>query len=411
MRKTVILKLCNHHTEVTNLGCIATGFYNVANYARRQEWQNTGKIPNYYQQYYALRDHPLARLLHSHIPQQILKTLENNYQSWYALRKTHPEANPPMFRKKGQPSTFHFTNFGFTIRNDHEIELSTKNTFGSNIVIRVEGRMDLSLSTIANPKILQFVFRKHMITIHLTYEFEEHYLPTTEKAMAIDLGIKNFAVTYDTDGNSRIYKGGEILAIGEYFDKHIRDLQSRLPKYPNGKQKKGSKAISRLHRQKSAQIRQMLHGYANNVCQYCTDHAISTVVVGDLTNIRQNKDWGTDGNRKLHQWRYSQFTEMLRYKLAELGIRLEVISERYTSRTCHYCGSCKRKDRVTRGWYRCSKCGYENHADINGAMNILSRYQHGVLTPSCTSRVNSGIVIKWASAQLVCTEAPAFRRG
>ena len=130
-------------------------------------------------------------------------------------------------------------------------------------------------------------------------------------------------------------------------------------------------------------------------------------MIGDLTNLRYHKNYGKKTNLKLHSWRFVQFTEMLRYTLAEPGIRLETVSEKYTSRTCPVCNDRKRSNRVTRGNYRCSHCGYINHADVVGAMNIMTRYQQGELTPSCNSQVNLGYVAKFSPENLVCTEATA----
>jgi putative transposase len=100
MQKTVILKITSNIGKVVNLGCIVTGLYNVANWERRRAWESTDKIPNYYQQYFSLRDHPLAKLLHSHVSQQVFKGLDENYRSWFILRKHgSQDARPPMFRK------------------------------------------------------------------------------------------------------------------------------------------------------------------------------------------------------------------------------------------------------------------------------------------------------------------------
>jgi len=47
MRRTVVLDVASNADKLINLGRIVTGLYNVANYHRREEWERTGKIPNY----------------------------------------------------------------------------------------------------------------------------------------------------------------------------------------------------------------------------------------------------------------------------------------------------------------------------------------------------------------------------
>jgi len=64
---------------------------------------------------------------------------------------------------------------------------------------------------------------------------------------------------------------------------------------------------------------------------------------------------------------------MLEYKLAWKGGRLIVVPPQNTSRTCPCCGHVLSDNRQTQAWFECVACGYENHADVVGAINILSR--------------------------------------
>ena len=44
-----------------------------------------------------------------------------------------------------------------------------------------------------------------------------------------------------------------------------------------------------------------------------------------------------------------------------------------TSRTCPCCGHISKDNRRTQALFLCVGCGYENHADVVGAINILER--------------------------------------
>ncbi|KXB05068.1 hypothetical protein AKJ48_00375 [candidate division MSBL1 archaeon SCGC-AAA261O19] len=61
---------------------------------------------------------------------------------------------------------------------------------------------------------------------------------------------------------------------------------------------------------------------------------------------------------------------MLRYKCEERGIKYIEVSEANTSRTCSQCG---RLGNRRKGLFKCSNCGLEIDADVNGARNIASR--------------------------------------
>jgi len=409
------------------MGKVVTALYNQANYRRRETWRKTEKIPNYSRQYYALRYHQLAKLLPSHTVQQILKTLEHNYKSWYALRKNGDKtAKPPSFRKPKHPSTFCFTKYQFKILDENTIRLTTKNLFGKTLEVKIKGNPETPISNIEKPQTLTIVFRKaKKITLraNLTYkipnptEKEKGEGEKKDQIMTIDLGIKNIATTYNTaNGEVRIYKGGQILSTQYYFNKQIQKLQKKLPKKEDGKTQQYSKNIAKLHSKKARQIKHQLHCIANDIVKICEKKDIKTVIVGDLKNIRKEnngkgRNLGRKNNQKLHSWNYFTLTSLLEYKLRRVGILLKKVSERYTSRTCPICGDKNKKNRAKRGTFSCSKCGYKNHPDIIGAINILKTYQYGTLenAPNCNPRVNSGNVVKWDTTHLTCTEAPSRR--
>lgn len=65
---------------------------------------------------------------------------------------------------------------------------------------------------------------------------------------------------------------------------------------------------------------------------------------------------------------YLMLTQQLENKLSRYGIEMVKISEAYTSQTCPHCGE---KHKPTNRNYKC-KCGYTQHRDLVGAMNMLN---------------------------------------
>ncbi|MEW6732188.1 MAG: zinc ribbon domain-containing protein [Acidobacteriota bacterium] len=55
------------------------------------------------------------------------------------------------------------------------------------------------------------------------------------------------------------------------------------------------------------------------------------------------------------------------------GIKVDEVSEAYTSKTCHACKVVKESNRKHRGFYQC-QCGWTVQADINGAANIFESH-------------------------------------
>ena len=107
--------------------------------------------------------------------------------------------------------------------------------------------------------------------------------------------------------------------------------------------------------------------------EQCVEHGVGTIIVGDLSGIRDDEDWGDSGNLDLHEWAYDRFTTMLEYKAEEQSIDVEQVDERGTSKTCSVCGTEDGSQRVERGLYVCESCGTVANADINGAQNIREK--------------------------------------
>ena len=67
-----------------------------------------------------------------------------------------------------------------------------------------------------------------------------------------------------------------------------------------------------------------------------------------------------------------------------------------TSRTCPACGHIAKENRRKQALFLCVDCGYENNADVVGAINILAR-GHRVL--ACGESVQLGRSVKQEPAE------------
>ncbi len=67
------------------------------------------------------------------------------------------------------------------------------------------------------------------------------------------------------------------------------------------------------------------------IAEYCRKEDIRCVVVGDIRNIRKEKDMGHKVNQKFHSLPYNKLYIMLGYKLKRYGIPLIKQEESYTS--------------------------------------------------------------------------------
>ena len=78
-------------------------------------------------------------------------------------------------------------------------------------------------------------------------------------------------------------------------------------------------------------------------------------------------------NRSILGSNWSRLCKRLKDKMDANGGRLVIVPAAYTSQTCHQCGHVAKENRDSPAVFHCVECGYEANADINAAMNILSR--------------------------------------
>jgi len=378
------------------LGRITTALYNVANYERKQIWESTGRLPTYVDQCRDLKNHKLAKLLHSQVAQQTLNELDRAYKSYFALKRNgHQEAEPPKFRKPKKPKSVWFTPASFKVLSPTEIKFSIANLRLSDkyLVVKVipDERHNI---TELNIKMVNITFDSDKVFASLCLDVEEPKPECYSDVIAVDLGVCNLAATTDTKGHQSIISGRKLLSIQRYFNKKVGHLQSIKDK--QGHKKRSTRTIRRLKQKQSRQVKHALH-IASKQLVWEAKQRNACLVVGDLTNIRDkhpsiNKKEVKEKNQKIHSWSFATFTSLLKYKATLAGVQLFQVSERYTSRTCPQCGAVKRSNRQKRGLYKC-KCGYACNADINGAKNILLGFLESPENVSPLS-YDSGVVVR-----------------
>lgn len=116
-----------------------------------------------------------------------------------------------------------------------------------------------------------------------------------------------------------------------------------------------SEQANRLNQKKSARCTHYFHTLSKHIVQRCVDERGGTIVIGDLSGIREDeengesKNWGKHGNFDLHSWAFNRFTDLLTDKAEMEDITVEEVSERDTSKSCSCCGRKRDANRVERG--------------------------------------------------------------
>jgi putative transposase len=194
--------------------------------------------------------------------------------------------------------------------------------------------------------------------------------PLGSKTCYIDLGVRNLATVWIPEWRQPIaYQSGRLLADWWYWTNRIAQHQQRLIAV---NERKKSKQLSQLYRVRKNRFRHAVATFARQLVKDLYRQGVSTIVIGELTGIRNGNPHDRQGNAMVHNyWSHKYVADRLRWTTEEYGMNVRTVSEAYTSQTCPRCHS-RHSLRVLRG-FRCLDCGLEAHRDAVGVLNIAAR--------------------------------------
>lgn len=312
------------------------------------EWRNGPETP-------WLADAPVHPL------QQTLKDLERAYANFFAKR-----ADFPRFKKKGQSGSFRYP-------DPKQIKLDQGN---SRIFLPKLGwlRYRNSRKVLGEVKNVTVSASggKWFVSIQTEREVEQP-IPNGG-AVGIDMGIARFATLSD----------GTFYAPLNSFKRHedrLRKAQqamSRKTKFSNN-WKKAKARVQKIHARIGNVRRDYLHKATTTISQ---NHAMVCIEDLQVRNMSKSAAGTTEQpgkhvraksglNKAILDQGWFEFRRQLDYKLAWAGGHLIVVPPQNTSRTCPACGHVSADNRQTQARFLCVECGFEENADLVGAINIL----------------------------------------
>ncbi|MCP2041175.1 putative transposase [Neisseria sp. HSC-16F19] len=300
---------------------------------------------------------------HSQVLQQSLKDLESAFKNFFAQRTDFPK-----FKRKGNKDSFRFP-------QDCKLDQHNSRIWLPKIGwVRYRNSRHVS-GCLKNVTVSQKC-GKWFVSIQTEFEAE---IPTPKGGeIGMDMGIAKFAT----------------LSDGQFFEpiNAFKTLKGKLAKlqkqfkhktrFSKNWQKLKAK-IAKLHHKISNIRKNYLHQISHQISQ---NHAI--VYVEDLQvanmsksakgnaeqhgkNVRQKSGL----NRAILDQSWFEFRRQLDYKLLWNGGHLVAVPPQNTSRCCPACGHTAKDNRQTQVNFECVVCGYQNNADIVGAINVLKRGQ------------------------------------
>ncbi|UPH47218.1 RNA-guided endonuclease InsQ/TnpB family protein [Methylophaga pinxianii] len=297
---------------------------------------------------------------HSQPLQQTLKDLERAYKNFFEKR-----ADFPRFKKKGQSDNFRYPQGCKLDQGNSRIFLpklgwvryrNSREVLGIVKNVTVSGKQG-----------------KWYVSIQTEREVEAPIHPSTA-IVGIDMGIARFATLSD----------GSYFAPLNSFKRQEKALvnaqraMSRKKKFSNN-WKKAKAKVQKIHAHIGNARRDYLHKATTTISQNHTMVCIEDLQVRNMSKSAsgttetpgRNVKAKSGLNKAILDQGWYEFRRQLDYKLAWNGGQLVAVPPQNTSRKCPCCGHVTKENRRTQARFRCVACGFEENADVVGAINIL----------------------------------------
>lgn len=345
----------------------------------KEQYEKDKTFISYYHQQKELKDYKCDYLTFD-VKKEILRTLHNNYSSFFKLVKKNKDLNPkpPKFRGKDYFFTLSFTQ-DFIIK-ENILKISYSNYRKLDIKLDyIQPIKDLiclrNKTSESEIKQLKIYKQDNKYFASIMYEQKENVLNNidTNKVLSIDLGKKNLLSIYDVENNKGIVYSSKYLSKNQKFlDKRIDELKSLrdLKKKNSRKSKQINKKLKKVYSKKKTQTNLTIQKVTKDL-----SNQNKTILIGELTNLKKNiKSNFRSLNRQMqNNWNLQTFTHLLEYKCKLKGNQVIKVNEAWTSKTCCKCGSINHDLDLNDRQYICD-CGNNLNRDINGAINIYKQF-------------------------------------
>jgi putative transposase len=314
------------------------------------------------------KKYPRYKSVYSKVLQTTLKTLDNDYRSFFALRKNgYEDVNPPGFKSRRNFCTMTYNQSGFKIYGN---KIKFSQYYDKSVPLEFELPLGLAFVNVKQG-IIFYDDVKNNFYIAIIHEIQpEHEYSDNEFYQAFDLGITKHVAVNSCGKFIEFYNERP----DRYWKKPIADIQSRRDHCKKFSRKwfRLNHVKRRCEKKRSNQMKDFQHKLSTKIVN---NTKANTIVVGDLNvkQMAQSKTANRGINASTQNTGYlSRFIGFLTYKATLVGKTVIKIDERYTSKMCCCCGELHNMPLSNRVM-RCD-CGNVIDRDCNSAVNIMVRF-------------------------------------
>ena len=350
--------------------------YNFVNYQIRQKFCKEGQYLSYNEMDKLLNqkgmDFDYRNMPTAQSSQQILRLLDKNWKSFFKAIKDWSKHKDKYTGKPKIPK--------YLPKNGrYELILTNCNCKLKDGVIHFPKSFNgFTLNTKTNNlQQVRILPRYNHIVIEVVYRVEVPEMKEDNgKYISIDIGLDNFATISNNVGKNPIILNGKGLkSINQYYNKqisHYREIVKRMNNldYTN--------RMNKLTMKRNNKVNDFIHKVSKWVVDYALSIDVNTIIIGN------NKDWKRESelSKRINQSfvgiPHQEFINKVIYKAENVGIKVILTEESYTSGTSFLDDELPIKEnynksrRIYRGLFK-SNNGTLINADLNGSLQIMKK--------------------------------------
>lgn len=383
MHRTNIIELKPNNKQkaiLKELCLLSSCVYNSTNYLVRQQFFNKEKISNFFdlqQKLQTTDDYKLLGRVYA-LPRIQIYAETNSARFKLIKSKKQSKVGLPKYLKNRKtnttlPSYLAMDNCQYSLnKTSATIPLSKQMRKKYNIKhFKIKYNGVLKWKGLQQRGQIHFKDRKFYL--HQAVEMQEPKQKQIKTSAGIDFGIKRLLAIRTSTGEDKLMGSKRFFRQWIYWTNLIAKEQEMLAKI----NRKSSKNLQRLFSKRAKWQNNLYDNLVARAFRFINNNQVSHLAIGNITNIREESDWGKKGNKMLHNyWAFGKLLHKIENKAEEYGILIDMITEEYTSRACPICrddSKENKKDRI----FICSFCGYVDNRDLVGAGNILKKSLYG----------------------------------
>jgi len=311
-------------------------------------------------------EYAFLRLAPSQSLQYTAKTLARAFSD--AFDKKQPNKRIPKFKKRNKSEAGIRYPQGFSMDEGNQVVNLPK-------IGNLKYRNSRDIKGVAKNVTISRKAGSYSISIQAELEIAQSTHPSS-KEVGLDMGVANHTALSTgefIEGPSSFKKLSEKLA------KEQRKLSGKVKFSANWYKQKAK--VAKLQARIAAIRLNFLHKTSTWISKNHAMIAVEDLKVsnmtksasGTITEPGKNVAQKTGLNRVIMDQGWGEFRRQLSYKQAWLGGWFIAVPPHHTSQQCPICKHTSKENRKTQADFLCVSCGYTNHADTVGAINVLAK--------------------------------------